>query len=194
VFSLTQILPASVVATVLLFATKEILEWKRKKKSRESRRKAYARVIGREIKENYESADSLFKMIELLEKHRSYPNLELQFICLKHGYESCVITADKSRLEMPIPIFKLEWYGRLLMELSEQEPEIAEKIEKAYDSLSYLSEKRNIIASLMAGELNSFLVMCVSSLIEFLPHERGRIENELKDAYKALTGNKQMFP
>lgn len=80
------------------------------------------------------------------------------------------------------------------MELSEQEPEITEKIEKAYDSLSFLSEKRNMLASFMAGELNSFLRMCAGSLIDFLPHERERIENDLKDAYKALTGNERIFP
>jgi hypothetical protein len=194
VFSLTQILPASVIATVLLFATKEILEWKRKKKSKKSKKEAYARVIGKEIKENYASIDSFFKIIEFLKEHRGCPNLELQFICLKHGYESCVIATDKSRLEMPIPIFKSEWYAEFLMELSEQEPEIAEKIEKAYDSLSFLSEKRNMLASLMAGELNLFLRMCAGSLIDFLPHERERIENELKDAYKALTGNERIFP
>lgn len=193
-FSLTQILPASVIATILLFATKEILEWRRKKTSKISKRKAYARVIGKEIKANYTAIDSFFKILEFLEKHRSDAGLKLQFICLKHGYESCVISAGDAHLEMPLPMFKTNWYEKLLMELSEQEPEISGKITKAYDSLYFLSEKRNLIASLMAGELNSFLKMCAGALLNFLPHERERIESELTDAYKALTGSEKILP
>lgn len=193
-FTLSQILPASVIATILLFATKEILEWKKRHKSKTSKRKAYAKVIGKELKENYSSIDSFFKILDFLEEHRNHSELTLQFISLKHGYESCVISAGTSHLEMPIPFFKMNWYERLLMELSEQEPNISEKTTKAYDSLYFLAEKRNLLASLMAGELNPFLKMCAGAVIDFLPHERERIEGELKDAYKALTGTDKIFP
>lgn len=191
---LTPILPASVIAAITLFVLKEWLEWKRKKKAKRSRKNAFARVIGGEIKGNLKSIDYFFKIIDFLAEHRGQANLKLQFICLKHGYESCVISAGRDRLEMTLPEFKTGWYEKLLMEISEQEPETAEKVEKAYESLYFLSEKRNLLASLMAGELSAFLQMCATSLLDFLPPERNRIESELNEAYKALTGKDQIFP
>lgn len=190
----TQIVPVSVLAAIALFGLKEWLEAKRKRKAKKSRKNAFAHVIGRELKDNYKSIDGFFKIIDFLSEHRKQPNLELQFICLKHGYESCAISAGRDRLEMTLPEFKTDWYERLIMELSEQEPEIAEKVERAYDSLFFLSEKRNLLASLMAGELTDFLQMCAASIFDFLPPERNRIEVELNEAYKTLTGKSKIFP
>ncbi|WP_153100106.1 hypothetical protein [Paraburkholderia hayleyella] len=190
----SQILPVSVIAAVLLFIFKECLEGKRKRRARRSRKNAFARVIGSEIKQNYASIDSFFKILDFLREHRDCANLKFQFICLRHGYESCVISADRDSLEMTLPEFKTKWYEKLLIELSEQEPEIAEKAERAYDSLYFLSEKRNLLASLMEGELSAFLRMCATALLDLLPPERDRIENELKEAYEALTGKDRIFP
>lgn len=191
---LDKILSASVVVALAIFAVKEFIEWRRRQKSKKSKERAYAHVLGREIKENLESLDCFFKIIDFIEEHKECQSIQLKLHRLIHGYESCQVIAGADSLEMQLPKFKTIWYEKLLVELAEKDGKLSECVSKAYDNIYFISEKRNLIASLMAGELSSFLRMCAVTTLGYLAPERERIDAELTDAYKALTGNEKIFP
>lgn len=191
---LDKILSASVVVALAIFVVKEFIEWSRRQKSKKSKERAYAHVLGREIKENLESIDYFFKIIDFILEHEECPDIKLEFNRLIHGYESCKIIAGRDSLEMQLPKFKTIWYEKLLVDLAEKDGRLSEFVSKAYDNIYFLSEKRNLIASFMAGELSSFLRLCAATTVAYLAPERERIEKELTDAYKALTGREKVFP
>jgi len=182
------------VVAIAIFSLKEIIEKCRREKSKNSKERAYAHVIGREIKENFESLDYFYKIIDFIEEHKECRAIQLKLHRLIHGYESCEIVAGSDSLEMQLPKFKTAWYEKLLVELAEKDGKLAECVSKAYDNIYFISEKRNLIASLMAGELSEFLRVCAVTTVGLLAPEREGIELNLKAAYKALTGKENLFP
>lgn len=191
---LNQYVPITVISAIILFFIKEVLESYRRNKAENSKNKALAHVIGEELKENFRALDNFYKIIDFLNKHQDCKDLKLKFICLRHGYESCVIEADQDSLEMTIPIFKTNWYEDLLMDLAEKDEKLTETVSKAYEVIYFIIEKRNLLASLMAGELTSFLRMCAVTTVNLLPESREYYEAELSVAYKAVTGKENIFP
>lgn len=191
---LTQVFPISVIFAICTFAYKEYAEKRRRDKAKISKERAYAHVLGREIKSNFEALDFFYKIIDFIEEHRECKKIQISLSRLTHGYESCQIVADNDLLEMQLPKFQFAWYERLLPELAEKDESLVSCISKAYDNIYFLSDKRNLIASLMAGELSGFLKMCATTTVSLLSPERNRIEVELTAAYQALTGREKIFP
>jgi hypothetical protein len=191
---LTQIFPLSVIVALFTFTYKEYAEKRRRDKVRISKERAYAHVLGREIKSNLEALDYFYKIIDFIEDHRECEKIQVNLYRLTHGYESCRIVADNDLLEMQIPKFQSTWYEKLLPELAEKDERLVACISKAYDNIYFLSEKRNLIASLMAGELSGFLKMCATATLGILAPERERIEAELISSYKELTGKDSIYP
>ena len=191
---LTQIFPISVIVALGTFIYKECAEKSRRNKARISKERAYAHVLGREIKNNFEALDYFYKIIDFIESHRECKKIQVNLFRLTHGYESCQIVADNDSLEIQLPKFQSTWYERLLPELAEKDESLVACISKAYDNIYFLSDKRNLVASLMAGELSGFLKMCANTTVSLLAPERARIEAELISAYKALTGKEAIFP
>ena len=92
-------------------------------------------------------------------------------------------------MEMPLPKFQTTWYEKTLADLAEKDEMLSMSVSKAYDNIYFLSEKRNLIASLMADELSPFFKSCMATMINvFLLDKRTKMEEEIKDAYKVLTG------
>lgn len=191
---LTQIFPLSVIVALCTFTYKEYAEKRRRDKTKISKERAYAHVLGREIKNNFEALDYFYKIIEFIEEHQECKKIQVNLLRLTHGYESCEIVADNDSLEMQLPKFQSAWYERLLPELAEKDESLVACVSKAYDNIYFLSEKRNLIASLMAGELSVFLKMCANTTVSLLVPERDRIEAELISAYQALTDKEEIFP
>jgi len=191
---LTQIFPLSVIVALCTFTYKEYAEKRRRDKAKNSKERAYAHVLGREIKKNFEALDYFYKIIDFIEEHRECKKIQVNLFRLTHGYDSCRIVADNDSLEMQLPKFHTTWYERLLPELSEKEESLVSCVSQAYDNIYFLSDKRNLIASLMAGELSGFLKMCANTTVSLLAPERDRIEAELTSAYQALTGKDRIFP
>lgn len=191
---LTQIFPISAIIAIITFAYKELSENRRRDKARNSKERAYAHVLGREIKDNLEALDNFYKIVSFIENHRGCNKIQVSLFRLTHGYESCQIVADSDSLEMQPPKFKSTWYERLLPELAEKDENLASCISKAYDNIYFVSDKRNLISSLMAGELSGFLKMCATTNFSLLTPERDRIEMELTTAYRALTGKEKILP
>lgn len=190
---LTQIFPLSVIVALCTFFYKEYSEKRRRDKAKVSKERAYAHVLGKEIQNNFEALDYFYKIIDFIEEHRDCKKLEVRLFRLTHGFESCQITADNDSLEMQLPKFHLTWYERLLPDLAEKDEALVTCVSKAYDNIYFISSKRNLIASLMAGELSGFLKMCANTTVTLLAPERERIESELESAYKALTGKEHIF-
>lgn len=191
---LTQILPISVIVALCTFAYKEYTEKQRRDKAKASKERAYAHVLGREIKRNFETLDYFYKAIDFIEAHQECEKIKVKLFRLTHGFESCQIVADNDLLEIQLPKFESTWYERLLPELAEKDEALVSSVSKAYDNIYFLSDKRNLIISLMAGELSGFLKLCANTTLSLLTPERSRIEVELIEAYRALTGKDKIFP
>lgn len=190
---LDKVATASVTVAISIFLIKEYLERLRREKSKKSKDRSFAHVLGREIKDNLESIDHFYRIIDFIEEHKECKNIQLKLFRLIHGYESCQLIADNDLLEAQLPKFQTLWYEKLLVELAERDGKLAECVSNAYSNIYFLSEKRNLIASLMAGELSEFMKLCAVTTVSLLAPERERIESELRLAYKTLTGKENVL-
>jgi len=188
------VIPASVFVTLSLFLYKEISESHRRYKTKIAKKNAFGHVLGRELKENYNSLDQFIRIIEFLDSHKNATTVDLELIHLRHGHEACKVRADNDSMEMPLPVFSTQWYEKLLVEIAERDDALLTKITAAYDSIYFLIEKRNFIASFLDGELTPFQRNCIKFQVGMLISEYERIKDGLSSAFQALTGKDNIFP
>ncbi|UJB30238.1 hypothetical protein [Chromobacterium sp. Beijing] len=188
-----KVLPLSVIVAVLLFCTRECIEAKRRKKSKASKLKACAIVLGKELRSNFDALPNFFRILEFLVKHENNQNLKMELIALRHGHESFVASTDKDLLQMPLHKISTTKYESLIFELSDLDAELSGSMIKTYELIYFLCNERNLLASLGLNELDGFLKMCALRKAQMLIDNQEEYQSAIKEEYKRLTGE-DMYP
>lgn len=191
---LPSILPITVVAAIILFVTKEVFEFFRRRSERYRRLSAIKLLLAEEIEKNHWAHDSMFRALEdIKELSEIFPGAEYRLHVARNGTEHIRVrrqSGDDFESNHWVPIFHDEQYKKLLPSLAELDKELFALINSAYSELADLSHYRDILIEFVAGDESPPGVEATKSFLADFADERDDYFADLNEAYVALTGKK----
>lgn len=189
---LSSALPATVVAAIALFTTKEIFEFFRRRNERRRKLNAVKLLLAEEIERNYWTHTSMFRLLDnLKEVSESNPEAQFRLHVARDGSEHFRLKVDgEDSFESGqwIPRFSDEQYKKLLPTLAELDETLFSRVKNTYSELADLGHYRNILVSFLAGEDEPPGRDHTLAFLVGLSDERDDYYADLNGAYSALVG------
>ncbi|NZA28654.1 hypothetical protein H0E84_19955 [Luteimonas sp. SJ-92] len=191
---LPSILPATVIAAIIIFVTKEVFEFFRRRNERARKLSAIKLLLAEEIEKNHWSHTSMFRVLGTIkELSEDFPEAEYRLHIARNGTEHVRVKRepeDTFESNQWIPKFHDEQYKKLLPTLAELDKELFTLINSTYSELAELTHYRDLLLGFIAGEdappgpdlTRSFLIDFGDEKTDYFAH--------LNAAYLALAGKK----
>lgn len=185
-------LPATVVAAIVIFLIKELLELRRRKKERERKLNAIKLLLAEELEKNHWAHRSFFSALSRLqESNEDFPDAQFRLYVSRNGTEHLRMKKDPDEefeSGQWIPKFHDEQYKKLLPMLAELDENLFKKINVAYGELAELTHYRDTLIGFLAGEDPGPGLDLTKEFLADMADEKADYFNKLNSAYKAIRG------
>lgn len=179
-----SILPITVVTAIILFFSKEVLEFYKKGKENKRKLFAYKALLAEELELNLWAQKRLLSIVTDIEgQEEEYPNAKYTLLVKESGQEYIHGYDGEDLIEsFPIPIVHEKYYEKFISNIAELDADLFNLAQSSYEEVRNMAHVRNgLIKGLLAEENN-----------EPFPHDIRKsgfldyAQRELKDAYSAM--------
>ena len=185
-------LPVTVVAAIVIFIIKELLEVRRRKKERKRKLNAIKLLLAEELEKNHWAHHSFFSALSRLqESNGTFPDAKFRLYVSRNGNEHLRMKRDPDEdfeSGQWIPKFHDEQYKKLLPTLAELDETLYQKINVAYGELAELTHYRDTLIGFLAGEDPGPGLDSTKYFLAGMTDEKADYFNKLNSAYKAISG------
>ncbi|WP_150410030.1 hypothetical protein [Xanthomonas sontii] len=185
-------LPATVVAAIIIFLIKELLELRRRKKERTRKLKAVSLLLAEEIEKNHWAHRSFFSALSSLQKSdEGSDKAQFRLHVSRNGTEHLRVKYEPDEefeSGQWIPKFHDEQYKKLLPILAELDENLFKQVNLAYGELAELTHYRDMLVGFLAGEDPGPGLEQTRDFLASLAHEKMDYFKSLNSAYKAING------
>ena len=185
-------LPVTVVAAILIFLIKELLELRRRKKERTRKLNAVKLLLAEEIEKNHWVHRSFFSALShLQEAEEVFPHAKFRLHVSRNGTEHLRMKREPDEefeSGQWIPKFHDEQYKKLLPTLAELDEGLFKQINIAYSELAELAHYRDMLVGFLAGEDPGPGLDLTREFLAGMADEKLDYFNKLNAAYKAISG------
>ncbi|OGT69873.1 MAG: hypothetical protein A3H44_14320 [Gammaproteobacteria bacterium RIFCSPLOWO2_02_FULL_57_10] len=185
----TTLLPITVIAAILIFFVKELLEYVRSKKKKSKKLAVYKRMIAEEIEINKTALGSLSQTLSTIRDGTDERNRIPRIIRTPSGALRIEFKEDDEDYGSgwPIPPISKAVFEKLYLELAELDPSFFEESARTYEAVAEIKHIRDSLIDYIEEDTlrpNGFL----NSFAEWGEGQLEHSKSALSDLYFKCTG------
>jgi len=189
--NLDGILSVSVIAAIILFILREIINSTRSSRIRKHKRRAIKLIVSHELEQNHFVFERFFSCLSDIQETEDNPeHLGPPKIYISSDGEHHIRTyfADgSSRGGSQIFAFKTSRYERLLPSIAELDEHLFNPIQRGYSAINLLSGYRKVLIDYLSDEVDEIIGReRAGEFLLGLLHEKSTFYESLNEAYTAL--------
>ena len=192
--AISGIVPVTVIAAVLLFFVKELLEILRRKAGENRKKKAYRVLLGEELERNHWTYKTLLRLLDSIEgeiEHCDRPVFYVHYT--KEGKEYFRSKSDPKQKGFsggPIPPVYLERYNQLLADVAVLDKKLFPLTRSAYESIIELRHMRESFINILNDEDKELFEKneLLRGFIDYVKSDKDEIYASMDQLYQECTG------
>ncbi|MGF1733676.1 hypothetical protein [Photobacterium kasasachensis] len=192
---ISEFLPVTVVVTLILFCTREILDLS--KRIREKRRmlSTFKLLLAEELKDNFYALDSLYSVLVKVERalelsQEDIPIYKKINTDRYHNDRVNIQLGNKAKyglLRMPFPRFSTKRYESYLKEVASLDVELYQQVTTVYKELRYCEKIRCEVVEYLERESTQGY-WAFDHRVKFMLEKRNEYNESMQSAHVLLTG------
>lgn len=186
---LPPLLPITVIAAVLLFFLKELLEWTRRRRADAREARAFRVLLARECELNYWAYSRLKQTLRTIKSGLAHDESE-NFAISKGDYTGIRFEHnlnDNSRGSWPLPDFHTEVMDKIVLDVATLDKALYSNLEQAYGAVANLKHVRQSLIAFVSSEDDQDKAH-LEAFPEYGLRELSRALADLKALYRTCTG------